>query len=197
MKEQKVLFALLCQIGFGLTLLDAQTTLNKAVISNGGMETTWNIFKANLTIGQSLAGLSQGTGIKASVGFWYSIKAPGPGLKKAKIPVTFERNIPSGTNVSVFELQRHTHAEKVNSMKVYPNPMVSRASVEFQLAEEGDVHLALFDFKGNRVSTLVRRKLEAGRYKIEFNADQLPGAVYSMVLMTGQFSMQERCMVMN
>lgn len=197
MRPKKIILFVLIQFGFGLVMLSAQSGLSRLVISNGGKETTGDQFKAKLTIGQSLAGWSRGLSTQASIGFWYVPRGPGQGTKIAKNPVAIERGIPSGGKDGVYELQRHTHAEKVNSLKIYPNPVVSRASVEFQLADEGDVHLALFDFKGNRISTLIRRKLEAGRYKMEFNADQLPGAVYSLVLMTGRFRLQERCMVMN
>ena len=197
MRPKKIIFILLFQVGFGLVMLGAQSGLSRLVISNGGKETTGDKFKANLTIGQSLAGLSRGISTQASIGFWYVSRDPGPGTQKAKIPVAIERRIPSGTHGSIYELQRHTHAEKVNFLKIYPNPVVSRASLEFQLADDGDVHLALFDFKGKRVSTVIRRKMEAGRYKMELIADQLPGAVYSLVLMTGRFRIQEKFMVMN
>ena len=174
-----------------------QTNLLKTVSGSGGRQITGNTYKINLTIGQSLAGWSRGNSTQASIGFWYVPRNPGPGTQIAKNPVAIERRIPSGTHGSIYELQRHTHAEKVNSLKIYPNPVVSRASLEFQLAGDGDVHLAIFDFKGKRVSTLMRRKLEAGRYKMELNANQLPGAVYSLVLMTGRFRIQEKFMVMN
>ena len=177
--------------------LTGQSDLNKLVLSNGGRECIGNNYKVNLTLGQSLAGWSRGISTQASIGFWYVPLNPVTRFNNAKNPVAIERRIPSGEHGSIYELQRHTYAEKVNSLKIYPNPVVTRASFEFQLAEDGDVHLALFDFKGKRVSTLIRRKMEAGRYKIEFNADQLPGAVYSLVLMTGRFRLQEKCMVMN
>ncbi len=187
-------FFLGCLLSTGL---HGQTILSKIVISNGGQPIAGNNYKANLSIGQSLAGSTRGNSTQASIGFWYVPRNPGPGTQIAKNPVAIERRIPSGTHGSTYELQRHTHAEKVNSLKIYPNPVVSRASLEFQLADDGDVHLALFDFKGKRVSTLMRRKLEAGRYKMELNAYQLPGAVYSVVLMTGRFRIQEKIIVMN
>lgn len=174
-----------------------QTNLLKTVSGSGGQQITGNTYKINLTLGQSMAGITRGNGSGASVGFWYVPLNPLIRSKIAKNPVAIERRIPSGGNGGVYELLRNTHAEKSNFLKIYPNPVVSRASLEFQLADDGDVHLALFDFKGNRVSTLIRRKLEAGRYKMELNADQLPGAVYSLVLMTGQFRIQEKFMVMN
>lgn len=174
-----------------------QTNLLKTVSGSGGQQITGNTYKINLTVGQSMAGTTRGNGSGASVGFWYLPRNPVTRSKIVKNPVAIERRIPSGTHGSLYELQRHTHAEKINFLKIYPNPVVSRASLEFQLAEDGNVHLALFDFRGNRVSTLIRRKMEAGRYKMELNANQLPGAVYSLVLMTGRFRIQEKFMVMN
>lgn len=191
-----LLLLLACCVWMG-TKAPAQTQLSRSALSNGGRPMAGTTYKTQVTIGQSLAGISRTIQSEATVGFWYLPRFSSSRFKFAKNPTAIPGRIPTGENGGIYELQRHTHAEKINTLKIYPNPVFSQASVEFQLAGDGNVHLALYDFKGNRVSTLLRGKLEAGRYKIEFQADQLPGAVYSVVLTSEQIRLQEKCMVMN
>lgn len=191
-----LLLLLACCIWVGAKA-PAQILLSKTAISNGGQPVAGNTYKTQVTVGQSLAGISRTIQSEATVGFWYLPRFSSSRFKFAKNPTAIPGRIPTGENGGIYELQRHTHAEKINALKIYPNPVVSQASVEFQLAGDGNVHLALYDFKGNRMFTLLRGKLEAGRYKIEFQSDQLPAAVYSVVLTSEQIRLQEKCMVMN
>jgi hypothetical protein len=50
--------------------------------------------------------------------------------------------------------------------------------VEFAIADEGDVEVALFDLSGRRVATPSRTFVQAGMHRIEWSTDGLPAGLY-------------------
>ena len=69
----------------------------------------------------------------------------------------------------------------------YPNPFNPSTDIEFTLAEQGKATLKIFDILGNEVSTLVNEQKAVGKYKVTFNASNLPSGVYFCILQTGSF----------
>ena len=60
------------------------------------------------------------------------------------------------------------------SLKVYPNPVVSNAVLEFKLLEPSRVQVTLLNILGAQVRNLVNE----GRQSIQFSADQLERGTY-------------------
>lgn len=56
----------------------------------------------------------------------------------------------------------------------YPNPFNPTTNFEFRIAEFGFVSLKIYDVLGNEVATLVNEEKPAGKYKVAFNAANLP-----------------------
>jgi len=67
----------------------------------------------------------------------------------------------------------------------YPNPFNPQSVIEFELPAAGFVTLEVFNVLGERVSTLVKEHLEAGRYKRTFEGKSLSSGVYFYRLSTG------------
>jgi len=70
----------------------------------------------------------------------------------------------------------------------YPNPFNPTTVIGFQLPADGFVNLKIYDINGREVSELVNAKLNAGEYKIDFNAGNLPSGVYYYKMTTESFS---------
>lgn len=70
----------------------------------------------------------------------------------------------------------------------YPNPFNPNTVIGFQIPAAGFVNLKIFDINGREISELVNEKLNAGEYKIDFNADNLPSGVYYYKMTTENFS---------
>ena len=66
----------------------------------------------------------------------------------------------------------------------YPNPFSDRTLVRMELERPGDVTLEVFDVTGRRVRVLDSGMRAAGEHEIEFRADDLPGGLYIVRLMT-------------
>ena len=60
----------------------------------------------------------------------------------------------------------------------YPNPFNPNTAIEFALLNNSDVTLKVFDMTGREIATLVDGYLNTGKYRIDFNAAELPAGIY-------------------
>ncbi len=60
----------------------------------------------------------------------------------------------------------------------YPNPFNPSTNVQFELPEQAQVSIVVFNIMGQRVSTLVDQTLNAGFHTYTFDASGLPSGVY-------------------
>ena len=60
----------------------------------------------------------------------------------------------------------------------YPNPFNPNTTITFDLADESQVSLIVFDVLGQEVSQLIHEELEAGIHSINFDASSLNSGVY-------------------
>lgn len=60
----------------------------------------------------------------------------------------------------------------------FPNPFTEQTTIRYELPESAEVHLSVYNALGQRVTTLVRGKQQAGRHEITFEAHALPSGVY-------------------
>ncbi len=60
----------------------------------------------------------------------------------------------------------------------YPNPFNPATVIRFSLPHHGKVKLEIFDALGKKIATLVNKTMQAGTYKVKFNASKLSSGVY-------------------
>jgi hypothetical protein len=70
----------------------------------------------------------------------------------------------------------------------YPNPFNPSTTIEFDIPERTSVKLIIYDILGREVEILVDKELEPGKYKLNFNATDLPSGVYFYTLKTPKFT---------
>jgi ligand-binding sensor domain-containing protein len=70
----------------------------------------------------------------------------------------------------------------------YPNPFNPSTTIEFDIPERTNVKLVVYDILGRKVETLIDKELEPGKYKLNFNATNLPSGVYFFTLKTSKFT---------
>jgi hypothetical protein len=68
----------------------------------------------------------------------------------------------------------------------YPNPFNPTTNIEFRIADFGFVSLKVYDVLGNEVATLVDEYRPVGKYKVEFDAYELPSGIYFYQLQAGE-----------
>ncbi|MEP7320519.1 MAG: T9SS type A sorting domain-containing protein [Saprospiraceae bacterium] len=64
------------------------------------------------------------------------------------------------------------------SLKLYPNPVVSNAVLEFKLAENAQVQVTLLNILGAQVKNLVNEPRTPGNQSVQFSANQLERGTY-------------------
>lgn len=69
----------------------------------------------------------------------------------------------------------------------YPNPFGETTVIHYDLPEETDVRLTVFDLLGREVVRLVDEKQKAGRYDLNFDASHLASGVYVFRIKAGEF----------
>ncbi|MDZ7773212.1 MAG: zinc-dependent metalloprotease family protein [Balneolaceae bacterium] len=76
----------------------------------------------------------------------------------------------------------------VNETKInmnYPNPFPGSTTIQYQLAEQTDVLLEIYDPLGRKVRTLVDGEQQPRVYNLQFDAGDLASGVYMIRLVTG------------
>jgi ligand-binding sensor domain-containing protein len=69
----------------------------------------------------------------------------------------------------------------------YPNPFNPTTTIEFDIPEKTNVKLVIYDILGREIETLIDKELEPGKYKLNFNATNLPSGVYFYLIRAGNF----------
>jgi aminopeptidase N len=69
----------------------------------------------------------------------------------------------------------------------YPNPFNPSTTISYQLPEKELVTIKIFNILGKEVATLVNEEKPAGKYELEFSADNLVSGVYFYKLQAGSF----------
>lgn len=78
----------------------------------------------------------------------------------------------------------------------YPNPFNPTTSIDFALANSGEVTFAVFDMSGRLVGDQFSGRLEAGFHSFNFDATNLPAGVYSYRLTAGEFTSTKKMVLM-
>jgi hypothetical protein len=79
-------------------------------------------------------------------------------------------------------------AKDFNLYQNYPNPFNPSTTIEFDIPERSNVKLIVYDILGREIETLIDKELEPGKYKLNFNATNLPSGVYFYTLKTPKFT---------
>jgi len=78
----------------------------------------------------------------------------------------------------------------------YPNPFNPVTTIKYRIPEEGTVTLKIYDLLGREVKTLVNEQKAAGRYEVEFDADDLASGVYIYRLQVNDYASSKKMILM-
>ncbi|MGE5458215.1 MAG: T9SS type A sorting domain-containing protein [Methanococcaceae archaeon] len=78
----------------------------------------------------------------------------------------------------------------------YPNPFNPATTISYSIPERSQVELKIFDMLGREVSVLVNKEQNAGEYKVQFDASNLPSGIYIYRLQSGSFSQTKKLILL-
>lgn len=78
----------------------------------------------------------------------------------------------------------------------YPNPFNPTTSINYSIAKEGHVKLAVYDIAGREVYMLVDEVKAAGNYTIEFNGSSLASGIYLYTLRSADYSSTKKLLLL-
>jgi hypothetical protein len=80
-----------------------------------------------------------------------------------------------------------------NSLQVSPNPAPSRTRVAFQVNQDQEVLVAIYDNMGNQVARVFQGLAIAGKgYQVEWEAGAQPSGIYICRLVTNKETLYQR-----
>lgn len=69
----------------------------------------------------------------------------------------------------------------------YPNPFNPSTEISFQLAKSSFVNLEIYNSLGQKVASLINKKMNSGSYHVKFNASNLSSGIYYYKIQAGEF----------
>ena len=82
------------------------------------------------------------------------------------------------------------------NLKNYPNPFNPTTTISYQLPAVSLVDLSIYNVLGQKVTSLVSEKQQAGNYKVEWNAAGFSSGVYFYRMETGKGFVQSRKLIL-
>ncbi|MBS1495244.1 MAG: CHRD domain-containing protein [Bacteroidetes bacterium] len=86
-------------------------------------------------------------------------------------------------------------ADKFSLYQNYPNPFNPSTEIRFDLPKSGFVTLKIFDMTGREVSQLLNQNINAGSFKVNFNAAGLSSGAYYYKLQSDGFVESKKMML--
>jgi len=77
----------------------------------------------------------------------------------------------------------------------YPNPFNSTTSINYQLSENAEVAINVYNIYGQQIRTLVHIRQKAGEYLVTFDAKELPSGIYFYRLMVNSYAITRKMML--
>ena len=77
----------------------------------------------------------------------------------------------------------------------YPNPFNPTTTIKYALPKASDVHLTLYNLRGEEVARLVDKEQHAGYHEVKWDANNFASGIYFYRLQAGDF-VQTRKMVL-
>ncbi len=80
-------------------------------------------------------------------------------------------------------------------MQNYPNPFNPITTIRYSIYKNSSVNIKIFDYLGREVSTLVNEEKRPGNYRIIFNASGLSSGLYFCRMLSGNFEVTKKILL--
>jgi hypothetical protein len=77
----------------------------------------------------------------------------------------------------------------------YPNPFNGKTNISFEIPNDTDVSLKVYNIVGNEIAELAGKKYLQGNHTVEFDSRDLPKGLYFYTIKAGKFTASKKMMV--
>jgi hypothetical protein len=101
-------------------------------------------------------------------------------------------------NLAGITVNNQLENEMVTAFKLeqnYPNPFNPSTTINFSVQQAGEVKMEVFNLLGQKVSTLIDRRMQAGSHKVSFDASALSSGTYIYRISSGDFVQTKKMML--
>ena len=78
----------------------------------------------------------------------------------------------------------------------YPNPFNPITSIQFSIADQQDVNLSIYNYKGELVNKLIDSRMNKGIHRISFNAKNINSGIYFYTLKTEESEISKKMLLL-
>ena len=101
------------------------------------------------------------------------------------------------TTINEFNnMHNHENSSKIKNYQNYPNPFNITTMISFTLLKTSTVKLIIYNLIGEKVATLLNKKLTNGLHNINFDASALPSGLYIYRLQVNNFSNSKKMILL-
>lgn len=134
-----------------------QHQIRDQVMGNGATTTADGSNQLRGTLGQAIVGSATAADFSADSGFW----------QQTAVMVTSVEDLPTEAIPDEFRLHQN-----------YPNPFNPSTTIRFEVPQQSQVTLKLYDVLGRRVAILLDAEMTPGVHQLQFDASGLASGVY-------------------
>jgi photosystem II stability/assembly factor-like uncharacterized protein len=91
------------------------------------------------------------------------------------------------TDIWIDEKNCKVYPTKYALNQNYPNPFNPSTTIEFNLPKASDVRIEVYNIAGQKIQTLINKRISAGSHQVEFNSENLSSGVYFYRIEAGNF----------
>ncbi len=88
--------------------------------------------------------------------------------------------------VTVLGIEAQSFPEAFRLQPAYPNPFNPTTTIQYELINDGQVTLKIYDIQGREVTTLINQHRQSGFHTAQWNADTHPSGTYFLKLTQGE-----------
>lgn len=78
----------------------------------------------------------------------------------------------------------------------FPNPFNPATTISYEIADEGNVEIKLYDILGREIRTLINERQSPGSYKLSVNFENLPSGVYIYRMRAGKYTESKKMILL-
>ncbi len=120
-------------------------------------------------------------------------------ITRARVLANYAQDITENNFMGKITLGKEDIAQIPNNITLaqnYPNPFNPSTTISFELPENSNVKLAIYNLLGEEVKVLVNSPLSAGTHKVELNGSNLASGMYLYRLTTDRNTISKKAILL-